>query len=139
MAKIITTEVAGSGTTLPQIHGIGAILAAKIVGHAGNVSRFESKSHFASSTGTAPVEASSGDIRRHRLNRADNRQQNTALHTVAIVPARDGGVGREHYNRKIAARETPKEAQRSLKRQLSNVVYRHLVDDHQRRPQRAAS
>jgi len=133
MAKIITTEVAGSGSTLPEIHGIGAILAAKIVGHVGTVTRFESKSHFGSYTGTAPVEASSGDVRRHRLNRAGNRQLNTALHTVAIVQARDGGAGREHYDRKISERKTPKEAQRSLKRQLSNVVYRHLVDDHQRR------
>jgi len=139
MAKIITTEVAGSGTTLPEIHGIGAILAAKIVGHAGTVTRFESKSHFGSYTGTAPVEASSGDVRRHRLNRAGNRQLNTALHTVAIVQARDGGAGRDHYDRKISERKTPKEAQRSLKRQLSNVVYRHLVDDHRRRLQLAAS
>jgi len=37
--------------------------------------------------------------------------------------ARDGGNGRQHYDRKIAELKTPKEAQRSLKRQLTNVVY----------------
>lgn len=139
IAKTIAVEVAGSGTTLPEIQGIGEILAAKIIGHAGPVTRFESKSHFASYTGTAPVEASSGDVRRHRLNRAGNRQLNTALHTAAIVQARDGGPGRQHYDRKIAELKTPKEAQRSLKRQLANVVYRHLLDDHERHVQGAAS
>ena len=139
MDKTIALEVAASGTTLPEVQGIGTILAAKIIGHAGDVTRFESKSHFASYTGTAPVEASSGDVRRHRLNRAGNRQLNTALHTAAIVQTRDGGPGRVHYDRKIAQLKTPKEAQRSLKRQLANVVYRHLVNDHQRRQQQHAA
>ena len=139
MGKTIATEVAGSGSTLPEIHGVGPILAAKIIGHAGLVTRFESKSHFASYTGTAPVEASSGDVRRHRLNRAGNRQLNTALHTAAVVQARDAGPGRKHYERKIAELKTPKEAQRSLKRQLANVVYRHLLDDHQRQHPMAAA
>jgi transposase len=132
LAKTIAEDVTASGTTLPEIQGVGSILAAKIIGHTGDITRFESKSHFASYTGTAPVEDSSGDVRRHRLNRAVNRQLNTALHTAAIVQARDGGPGREHYDRKIGQLKTPKEAQRSLKRQLANVVYRHLVDDHQR-------
>ena len=91
--------MAGSGTTLAEIHGVGSILAAKIIGHAGVVTRFESKSHFASYTGTAPVEASSGDIRRHRLNRAGNRQLNTALHTPPS--SRRRRARREHYERKI--------------------------------------
>jgi len=44
-----------------------------------------------------------------------------------------GGPGRGHYERKIAELKTRREAQRSLKRQLSNVVYRHLLEDHARR------
>lgn len=132
LAKTIEEAVAHSRSTLPQVQGIGFVLAAKIIGHAGDVTRFESKAHFASYTGTAPVEASSGDIRRHRLNRAGNRQLNTAIHTAALVQARDGGPGRVHYDRKLSENKTPKEAQRSLKRQLSNVVFRHLLDDRQR-------
>lgn len=135
----IAADIAACGTTLPEIQGVGPILAAKIIGHAGDITRFESKSHFASYTGTAPVEASSGDVRRHRLNRAGNRQLNTALHTAAIVQSRDGGPGRRHIDRKISQLKTPKEAQRSLKRQLANVVFRHLVDDHQRRLQLVAA
>jgi transposase len=132
IAKTIQEAVVASRSTLPQVQGIGFVLAAKIIGHAGDIARFESKAHFASYTGTAPVEASSGDIRRHRLNRAGNRQLNTAIHTAAVVQARDGGPGRDHYQRKLSESKTPKEAQRSLKRQLSNVVFRHLVEDHQR-------
>jgi transposase len=132
LEKTIAAAVAESRSTLPEVQGIGIILAAKIMGHAGDVARFESKAHFASYTGTAPVEASSGDIRRHRLNRAGNRQLNTALHTAALVQARDGGPGRNHYDRKLAENKTPKEAQRSLKRQLSNIVFRHLTDDRDR-------
>ena len=120
-------------SSLPEVLGIGFILAAKIIGHAGDITRFASKAHFASYTGTAPVEASSGDVRRHRLNRAGNRQLNSALHTAAIVQVYRGGSGRDHYERKIAELKTRREAQRSLKRQLSNVVYRHLLEDHARR------
>ena len=136
LAKAIEEAVLAARSSLPEVLGIGFILAAKIIGHAGDITRFASKAHFASYTGTAPVEASSGDVRRHRLNRAGNRQLNTALHTAAIVQVYRGGPGRDHYDRKIAELKTPKEAQRSLKRQLSNVVYRHLLEDHARRQNR---
>jgi transposase len=54
---------------LTEIFGVGPILAAKIVGIVGNVARFPSKAHFASYAGVAPIEASSGEVVRHRLSR----------------------------------------------------------------------
>jgi transposase len=46
----IREEVGASGTTLTEVFGVGPILAAKIVGIVGDVSRFPSKkAHFASS------------------------------------------------------------------------------------------
>ena len=36
---------------------------------------------------------------------------------------------RAYYERRVAEGKTGKEAVRALKRQLSNIVYRHLVDD----------
>jgi transposase len=86
--------------------------------------------HFASYTGTAPVEASSGDVRRHRLNRGGNRQLNTALHLIAVCQIRDVSPGQAFYQRKLAEAKTPEEARRGLKRHLANVVYRHLIADH---------
>ena len=50
-------EVEASGTTLTEIFGVGPILAAKIIGTVGSVARFPTKAHFASYSGTAPVEA----------------------------------------------------------------------------------
>jgi transposase len=73
----IGVEVKASGTTLTEIFGVGPILAAKIVGIVGNVARFPSKAHFASSyAGVAPIEASSGEVVRHRLSLAGNRRLN---------------------------------------------------------------
>ena len=69
----IEAEVEASGTTLTEIFGIGPILAAKIMGTVGSVMRFPTKAHFASYSGTAPVEASSGEMVRHRLSLAGNR------------------------------------------------------------------
>ena len=56
----IEAELEASGTTLTKIFGIAPILAAKIMGTVGSVVRFPTKAHFASYSGTAPVEASSG-------------------------------------------------------------------------------
>jgi transposase len=66
----IEAEVGASGTTLTHIFGIGPILAARIIGTVGDVGRFPTKAHFASYSGTAPLEASSGQAVRHRLSLA---------------------------------------------------------------------
>ena len=51
--------------------------------------RFPTKAHFASYSGTAPLEASSGEVVRHRLSLAGNRKLNSALCTWS-PPARAG-------------------------------------------------
>jgi transposase len=58
----IEAEVEASGTALTEIFGIGPMLAARIIGTVGNVARFPTKAHFASYSGTAPAEASSGNV-----------------------------------------------------------------------------
>ncbi|WP_262705094.1 MULTISPECIES: IS110 family transposase [Streptomyces] len=113
-----------------MLPGLGTVLAAKLLGHVGDVTRFPSEHHFASYTGTAPLDASSGKNTRHRLNTGGNRALNSVLHIIAICQIRDGGRGQEHYLRKIAEGKTPAEARRALKRRLSNVVYRTLKREH---------
>ena len=130
-SQAIRTAVRDHGTTLTQVYGVGPVLAAKLLGHTGDITRFPSRDHFASYTGTAPVEASSGDVRRHRLNRGGNRQLNTALHLIAVCQIRDPSPGQAYYRRKLDQAKTPEEARRSLKRHLANVIYSHLVTDHQ--------
>jgi transposase len=95
------------------------------------VTRFPDRNHFASWTGTAPLDASSGDQIRHRLSRAGNRRMNHVLHIAAIVQIRHDTEGRAYYRRKLAESKTPMEALRCLKRRLSDVVYRQLVADAQ--------
>jgi transposase len=132
-SQIIRQAVREHGTTLTQVYGVGPVLAAKLLGHTGDITRFPDRDHFASYTGTAPVEASSGDVRRHRLNRGGNRQLNTALHLIAVCQIRDPSPGQCYYRRKLAQAKTPEEARRSLKRHLANVVYSHLSSDHRHR------
>jgi transposase len=130
--KRLRPAVAASATSLTDIRGVGVVVAALIIGHVGDVTRFKSPAHFASYNGTAPIEASSGERRRHRLNQRGNRQLNYALHVIAIAQLRYPCEGRDYYDRKRAEGKNTKEAIRALKRQLSNVIYRTMVADARR-------
>jgi transposase len=134
----IEAEVEASGTTLTEIFGIGPILAARIIGTVGNVARFPTKAHFASYAGTAPVEASSGEVVRHRLSLAGNRKLNYALHMVAVCQARSDARGGRYYRKKLAEGKSRKEALRCLKRRVSDAVFKSLVADSQA-PSRSAA
>ena len=112
-----------------SIDGIGPLGAGKTLAEVLDVRRFPSKAHFASYTGTAPVDVSSGENNRHRLNRGGNRRLNHVLHIAAITQTRMPGPGQDYYRRKRDQGKTHLEALRCLKRRLSDVVYRHLVDD----------
>jgi transposase len=126
----IEEEVEASGTALTEIFGVGPILAAKIIGTVGDVSRFPTKAHFASYSGTALVEASSGEMVRHRLSLAGNRKLNNALHMVAVCQARRSDTrGGTYYRKKIAEGKSRKEALRCLKRRISDAVFKSLTAD----------
>jgi transposase len=125
----IEAEVEASGTTLTEIFGVGPILAGRIIGTVGNVGRFPTKGHFASYSGTAPVEASSGEVVRHRLSLAGNRKLNYALHMVAVCQARSEVRGGAYYRKKIAEGKSRKEALRCLKRRVCDAVFRSLMAD----------
>jgi transposase len=134
----IEAEVEASGTTLTEIFGVGPILAARIIGTVGSVARFPTKAHFASYAGTAPVEASSGEVVRHRLSLAGNRKLNYALHMVAVCQARSATRGGTYYRKKIEEGKSRKEALRCLKRRVSDAVFRTLVADSQASSRSAA-
>ena len=96
------------------------------VGEPGDVT---DRGHFASWNGTAPIDASSGDVVRHRLSRAGNRQINRTLHIMAVVQLRNPGLGRDYFDGKKAAGKSSNEAMRCLKRRLSDIVFRTMLDD----------
>jgi transposase len=127
----IHAAVKESGTTLTRIYGIGPLNAGLILGEIGDVSRFPTRDHFASYTGTAPIAVSSGDMNRHRLNRAGNRQLNRAIHIAAVVQVRYDTPGRTYYRRKLAEGKSKREALRCVKRRISDAVWRQLQLDRQ--------
>jgi transposase len=127
-----------SQTTRTELPGMGIVLAAKVIGHVGNIDRFPTEHHFASYTGSAPLEASSGNTIRHRLNTGGNRALNCVLHIVATCQIRDGGLGQHYYLRKISEGKTPPEARRALKCRLANAIYRTMKRDQRKLLPRAA-
>jgi transposase len=66
--------------------------------------------HFAAHTGTAPLEASNGQVVCHRLSRAGDRKLNHALHLMAIVQIRHPTAGQAYYRRKRAEGRSPRMA-----------------------------
>ena len=126
----IRVAVKASGTSLTEIYGVGPIIAAQLIGYAGDVHRFANRDTFASYNGTAPVEFASGGRVVHRVSQRGNRQLNHALHMAAVTQIRNPAtIGRIYFERKVAEGKTKKEALRSLKRQISNAVYRQLILD----------
>ena len=93
------------------------------------MARFADRNRFASWTGTAAIDASSGEQIRHRLSRAGNRRLNHVLYIAAVCQIRHDTPGRRYYRRKLAEGKTPLEALRCLRRRLSDMVYRQLAAD----------
>jgi transposase len=109
---------------------VGPVLAATFLGEVGDIGRFPTKHHFAAHIGTAALEASSGQVIRHRLSRAGDRRLNHALYMMAMVQVRRPSAGQAYYyRRKLAEGKSSKEALRCLKRRLSDAVYRCLLAD----------
>jgi transposase len=126
----IRLAVKASGTSVTEVYGVGPIHAASLIGYSGDIRRFANRDTYASYNGTAPVEFSSGGRTVHRLSMRGSRRLNNTLHMAAITQIRNPGTdGRIYFERKVAEGKTKKEALRSLKRQISNAVYRQLVLD----------
>jgi transposase len=126
----IRTAVAASETTLTELFGVGPIIACYLIGFTGDIARFASRDAYAAYNGTAPVERSSGGRVVHRVSQRGNRRLNHALHLAAICQIRQpSSEGRVYFERKLAEGKTKKDAIRSLKRHISNAVYRQLVID----------
>jgi transposase len=121
--------VLSRGSHLLDLPGVGPVVAARILADVGDIARFADRNRFASWTGTAPLDASSGEQTRHRLSRAGNRRVNHMIHIAAISQLRLDTEGRAYNRRKRADGKRPLEAIRCLKRRISDAIYRQLVAD----------
>jgi transposase len=125
----ITLLVEQLAPSLLAICGCGPLTAAKILGETAGIGRFRSKDAFARHNGTAPLPVWSSNKARHRLSRTGNRQLNAALHRIAITQAHWHPEARALLARRKAGGDSNLEAIRVLKRRLSDVVFRALVND----------
>ena len=115
-----------AATSLEDSVGVSTIVAARLLGEIGDITRFRSADAFAASNGTAPIPASSGRTDRHRFNRGGNRRLNRALYVIALTQSRHEPRAREYLARKQAEGKTRREAIRCLKRQLARTIYTTL-------------
>ena len=120
--------VAGVAPGLVALPGVGTDHAATLLVAAGdNPERLKSEASFASLCGVSPVEASSGKVVRHRLNRGGNRDANRALHSICVFR-----MGRDRRTQAYVARRTTegkseREIMRCLKRYVAREVYGVLI------------
>src|SRR6478672_1389762 len=119
-------RTAQTAPALLDLPGCGAVTAAKLLAEIGPIERFKSDAQLARHSGVAPLEASSGRIQRHRLDRGGNRQLNAALYRIAITQARYHPQARAYLERKQAEGKSRREAIRCLKRLLVRVVFNTL-------------
>lgn len=113
---------------LLELSGVGDLIAARLLVEIGGAKRFASDSALARHAGCAPIEVSSGRVRRHRLSRLGNRKLNAALHQVVLTQARVHPPARAYLAKKRAEGKSNKEAFRCLKRHLVRVVWGTLQE-----------
>jgi transposase len=133
LQRELASLVAAEAPALLELPGCGVLTAAKLIGEIAGSERFANDGRLAMHAGAAPLQASSGNRQRHRLNRSGNRQLNCALHRIAITQGRHHAPARAYLARKQAEGKSRKEALRCLKRYLARAVYRTLTptkEDH---------
>lgn len=118
--------LAARAASLPSECGVGPICAAQLLVSSADRRRMRSEASFAALAGTSPVEASSGERTRHRLNRGGDRQLNRALHMIALNRCRFHPQTAAYYQRKIENGKTKREARRCVKRMLARRFYQQL-------------
>ncbi|MFD5121237.1 IS110 family transposase [Streptomyces sp. NPDC058385] len=124
----ITTTITACAPRLLERYGVGPDTAAALLIAAGdNPERMGSESSFAALCGVSPVEASSGNTQRRRLNRGGDRQANSALYTIVLARLRWNTRTRDYVERRISEGKTRREAIRCLKRYIAREIYQSIV------------
>ncbi len=115
--------------------GIGPDSAAAFLVAAGdNRDRIRTEAAFSMLCGSSPVEASSGKVVRHRLNRGGDRDANAALYRVVVCRMRYDERTKAYVERRTKEGRSRAQIIRCLKRYVAREVYQILrqvlaVDD----------
>lgn len=127
LSGVVKPLIEATAPGLLGLYGVGYDVAARILVAAGdNPERLRSEAAWAHMCGTAPLEASSGKVVRHRLNRGGNRQANSALYRIVISRMSNHQPTRDYVTRRRAEGKSTSEIVRVLKRYVAREVYKHL-------------
>ena len=125
---VLADLVANTAPSLLDIYGVGVDTAASLLVVVGdNPQRIRSEAAFANLCGVSPIEASSGKVTRHRLNRGGNRQANQALWRIVMTRMAFDPRTRDYVDRRTKEGRSKREIIRVLKRYVAREVYRHLI------------
>ncbi|MBJ8339029.1 IS110 family transposase [Antrihabitans sp. YC3-6] len=107
--------------------GVGFETASQLLVTVGeNRDRIHAETSLARLCGVAPLSASSGKTKRHRLNRGGDRQGNRALHTIVLCRLKHDPRTKAYVERRAAENKSDKEIMRCLKRYVAREIYRVL-------------
>ncbi|HEY5014411.1 MAG TPA: IS110 family transposase [Acidimicrobiia bacterium] len=124
---VLARLVAQTAPALLACHGVGVDTAAILLVAAGdNPERIRNEAAWAHMCGVAPLEASSGKQRRHRLSRAGNRQANHALWRIVFTRMGSDPRTRIYVERRTEEGLSKSEIMRVLKRYVARETYRLL-------------
>jgi transposase len=125
--ELLGALVAETAPSLVALHGVGVEGAAALLVTAGdNPERLRSEAAWAHLCGVSPIEASSGKVVRHRLNRGGDRQANAALWRIVMVRMVSHAPTRAYVERRTKEGRSKREIMRMLKRYVAREVYHHL-------------
>jgi transposase len=120
--------VEATAPTLVARHGVGTDTAGALLVAAGdNPHRLRSEASFAALCGVSPLDASSGQQQRHRLNRGGDRTANQALWRITLVRMSTDPTTRDYVSRRTAQGRSKKEIMRCLKRYIARELYPDLL------------
>ena len=124
---MITPLLEDTAPELLGVYGVGIDTAAALLVAAGdNPERLRSEAAWAHLCGVSPLEASSGKVTRHRLNRGGDRQANRALWHIVITRLASDPKTQAYMERRVKDGRSKRETIRMLKRYVAREVYRYL-------------
>jgi transposase len=126
LERELLIHVRALAPTLLDEPGVGPVVAAQLIVAWSHRGRLRSEACFARLAGVAPIPASSGQTRRHRLSRGGDRQRNRALHTIALHRRQHDQQTKDYIAKRIAEGKSRRDATRLLKRYLARHLYRVL-------------
>lgn len=125
--RLLTQLLKDGHEDLLSLYGVGIDSAAALLVSAGdNPERLKSESSFARLCGVAPIPASTGKVRRLRLNPGGDRQANAALWHIVVTRMSAEARTRAYVERRTKEGLSKKEIIRVLKRYVAREVYYYL-------------